>query len=47
MTQDDARDAGRGLKLPRLKLDDRLHAKQDISSRSQLRDSDNFEIALL
>jgi len=36
--------------LLRLKLDradDRLHAKQDISSRSQLRDSDNFEIALL
>lgn len=38
------------IKLLRLKLDradDRLHVKQDISSRSQFRDSDNFEIALL
>lgn len=44
------RGARRGFKLLRLKLDradDRLHAKRDISSRSQLRDSDNFEIALL
>jgi len=38
------------IKLLRLELErasDRLHAKQDISSRSQFRDSDNFEIAWL